>query len=163
MPNDPSGNNQLKISKTIKIIIILILIIAAVGLAIIINALTTPYSSAIRHDIVDGNITLKSGSYEYYNFTVPPNNNAQIRGNFSVCNDSTIEVLIMDEANFARWQSKQNANTFYSSGEQTAANVTATLRSQGTYYIVFDNSFGSAEKNVQTSINEYVYWAQLFR
>lgn len=150
-------------SKTKKVIIISLLVVAAAILVFFINGLTTPLPTAIPQDIVSGNITVKSSSYEYYNFTVPPNDNAQIYGNFSVNNASTIEVFILDEANFARYQSKQTPNTIYSSGEQTAANVTATLRVQGTYYIVFDNSFSSSAKNVQASITENIYRAQLFR
>ncbi|MEM3880591.1 MAG: hypothetical protein QXD19_02460 [Candidatus Bathyarchaeia archaeon] len=77
-------------------------------------------------------------------------------GTFTVSEGmETIKVYIFDSAGFMDWQNSGNASSYYNSGEMTSSNITATLVSPGTYYLVYDNTFSLISKNVTAQVNFY--------
>jgi hypothetical protein len=141
-------------------ILVAVILLAAFYLQKPFNPAPTPVISVI----VDGNFTVNSDSYVYYNFTVysGPTNakiNETVQGTFSVSdgNESTIRVYIMDGANFDNWKNGLESNKYYDSGESSAGNVGATLSSTGTYYLVYDNTYSSVSKSVTTQVS-YAHW-----
>jgi hypothetical protein len=134
---------------------IIVIIGIVVAVAFFTHGFLHPASTPILQYIVNGNITVNASSYVSYNFTVP--STATVDGFFTVSGDinSTIKVYVMDGANLAGWQKGQTASMYYDSGAVNAANVTATLPQSGTYYLVYDNTFSSAAKNVTTQIDCY--------
>lgn len=120
-----------------------------------------PLSTPIVQEVVNGNVTVNSSSYAYYNFTVPSAaSTIQVTGNFTVAGGNNIKVYIMAESNFKNWQNGQSPSTYYNSSELTAGNFTVTLPSGGTYYLVFDNTFSS---NLQKNVDAQVSFAYIPR
>jgi len=154
------ADSQLNRHKANKVLIagavtITVIIGILVSVAFFTHGFLHPASTPILQDIVNGNITVNASSYVSYNFTVP--STATVDGTFIVTGDtnSLIKVYVMDGVNFAELQQGQTASMYYNSGEVNAANVTATLPQSGTYYLVYDNTFSSAAKNVTTQIDCY--------
>src|SRR3972149_6649673 len=158
MPSPNSPNSQSDRSKVNKILVALAVVTAAIvfvgALAVFLNQnnirpFCTPYVGVI----VDGNLTVNAGSYEYYNFTVPSGEpNSKVEGTFTVSGSNDIKVYVLDSANFADWQNGREANMYYDSGELSSGNVTAELPSSGTYFLVYDNTFSTTSKNVTTQV-----------
>lgn len=150
--------------------IALIVAIAVIAVAVILLVAfylqhgTEPASTPVVNAIVDGNLTVNSGSYVYYNFTVysgPPDAiiTDTVQGTFNVSdgNENTIRVYIMDSSNFDDWKDGLDADKYYDSGQSSAGNVTATLSSIGTYYLVYDNTYSTVSKSVTTQVS-YAHW-----
>jgi hypothetical protein len=138
------------------IAVIIVAIAAAVLTAFVMLNEIHPYSTPKIEIIVDGNLTVNSGSYVYYKFTVLSEHVAPtVQGTFTVSgNDQKIRVYIMDSANFADWQDTRNASTYYDSGESNSGNITATLP-VGNYDLVYDNNFSATSKNVTTQVHSW--------
>jgi hypothetical protein len=89
-------------------IVLAVMIIAIV--AVMLTAFVTlngihPVSTPAVEVIVDGNLTVNSGSYMYYNFTVFSQHvEPAVQGTFTVSGiDQKIRVYIMNSANFTNW------------------------------------------------------------
>lgn len=147
-------------------VVIAVIAVAAISLAAFyLQNRNKPASTPVVSVIADGNFTVNSGSYVYYNFTVysGPTNaiiNDTVQGTFSVSdgNEDTIRVYIMDRANFDDWKNGLDSNKYYDSGQSNAGSVTvATLSSSGTYYLVYDNTYSAVSKSVTTQVS-YAHW-----
>jgi hypothetical protein len=137
------------------IVIILVLAITVLTAFVMLNKIH-PASTPKIEIIVDGNLTVNSGSYMYYNFTVFSEHlEPTVQGTFTVSgNDQRIRVYIMDSANFTDWQDTRNASKYYDSGESNSGNITATLP-VGNYELVYDNTFSGTSKNVTTQVRTW--------
>jgi hypothetical protein len=63
----------------------------------------------------------------------------------------------MNATEFVNWQNGQVFSTYYSSGEATAGSITADPPIGYTYYLVYDNTFSTTVKALDTTV--YVmYW-----
>jgi hypothetical protein len=161
MPSQTSSTNQSdrrKANKTLLAVAVAIAVVIVAGLlaAFFINNDFHAASTPIVMEIVNGNLTVNASSYASYNFTVPSSApTATVQGTFTVSggNGNTIKVYVMDGANLADWQNGLNASMYYDSGELSSGNVTATLPSTGTYYLVYDNTFSATSKNVITQVD----------
>jgi hypothetical protein len=113
-----------------------------------------PYPTPVRPDIVNGDITVSAGSYEYINFSL--SNSAYVYptldGTFNVSDGQSIRVYVMDKANFTAWQSQSAAQMYYDSGVVNNGHVAANLPKKGDFVLVYDNTFSSAPKTVNTEV-----------
>jgi hypothetical protein len=138
-------------------IAVIIVAVAAIVLAafVMLNEIH-PVSTPKIEIIVNGNLTVNSGSYVYYNFTVFSEHvEPSVQGKFTVSgSDQKIRVYIMDSANFTDWKDTRNASTYYDSGESNSGNITATLP-VGNYDLVYDNNFSATSKNVTTQVHSW--------
>jgi hypothetical protein len=165
MPSQTSSTNQSdrrKANKTLLAVAVAIAVVVVAGLlaALFINNDFHAASTPIVMEIVNENLTVNASSYASYNFTVPSSAPTSIvQGTFTVSggNRNTIKVYVMDGANFADWQNGLNASIYYDSGALSSGNVTATLPSAGTYYLVYDNRFSAVSKNVTTEMGFYYF------
>lgn len=106
------------------------------------------------YQIVTGNMTINANSFKAYNFTVP-SGAGSISDTFS-CN-GTIRVYVMDSENFANWQNKQIALSYYDSGQVTNGKIdNLALPSSGTYFLVYYNNNDTTAKTV-TSYASFFY------
>jgi hypothetical protein len=138
-------------------IAVIIIAVAAIVLAafVLLNEVH-PVSTPIMEILVDGNVTVNSDSYVYYNFTVFSEHvSPTVQGTFTVSGiDQKIRVYIMDSASVTDWQDTRNASAYYDSGESSSGNITANLPI-GNYALVYDNTFSATSKNVTTQVHSW--------
>ena len=94
--------------------------------------------------ITNGAITVRAAGYLYYKFSVPAGaTNVFVDGHFSATGGTgnDIEVVILNEDNFANFQNHHDAQTYYNSGKVTQNSINAVLPAGETYYLVFNNGF----------------------
>jgi zinc ribbon protein len=104
------------------------------------NLISLPRAQVITNTA----ITVKAAGYDFYKFTVPLGaTNVSVDGHFSATGGAgnDIEVVILNEDNFANFQNHHDAQTYYNSGKVTQDSIHAVLAGGGTYYLVFNNGF----------------------
>jgi len=122
------------------IVTIALIVIFLVGFIVWFATSNQQYSETI----VNGELSVNPGYYEYYSFEVPSDaTNPQLTISFTASGGSgnDIYVYVMDSTDFINWQNGHSAYTIYNSGKVTTASTTVYLPGPGTYYIVFDNTF----------------------
>jgi hypothetical protein len=144
MANQPMSNMPRKIA--IPVLVVL------VGLGLLLSLLLPV---TYTRNIVNETITVYADSIVYFQFTVPSHaSDLQVSVNFSASGglENDIRVYIMDSRNFVNWVNKRGASAYYVS-EQVTANITnILLPSNGTYYLIFDNTSWHSPKSVNTQV-----------
>ena len=151
------------------IIVIVLVVVIVVGVVGAIAAYSyinfaTSNTSNLRLprsvNLVNGQITVQPGQYNYYYFTIPTGaTGITLTGSFTASGGggNDIEVLVMDQTNFANWQNRNQFSSYYDSGQVTTGTVHASLPASGTYDLVYSNRFSTvSSKNVQTTV--YLYY-----
>lgn len=103
----------------------------------------------------DSPIDIPAGSFIDVRFTVSVEgeDNAIIRGEFSVVGGERATILLMSAADFATWQSQGSGNGIYSSGQVVNGEVDEDITESGVYHLVFSNRADTAKtKRVISSI-----------
>jgi hypothetical protein len=96
--------------------------------------------------VLDGEVTVNASLFQVYAFNVPSDAETAITiVSFSVLGNSSkaVRVLIMDQANFTRWENNAQASPLADSGQLNSGEVNITLHSGGTLFLVLDNTFDS--------------------
>jgi hypothetical protein len=110
---------------------------------------------------VNGLIAVNSSTFKVYPFTIPSTATPYtVDGSFAVSgdNESRIKVYIMNTTNLVNWQNGYDFSTYYNSGEATQGNFQITSPpAGGTYFLVFDNTFSTTLKNIDTHADA-MYW-----
>jgi hypothetical protein len=155
---DSSSNRSTPLSTRNKAvgIVVVIGIIGFLGVFFVEVAIHQPVSTPIvvNRVLLNGTISVNVGVY-YVQFIIPSAAfNVQVSGNFTVSGGNNIRVYVMNEANF----NNLGVNGFnfapdYNSGQVATGDINATLRSSGTYYLVYDNSFQASQKIVNTFVH----------
>jgi len=157
--NSSGRSKSHKRTRTVALIAAVSVVIVAILLvAFFIQISNQPESTPIVVNIVNENVTINAGSYEYYHFSVPVGaSSAEVDGTFRVDggSENVIKVYIMDAANFDNWQNGCNSSKNYDSGTLNAGNITATFTSSATYMLIYDNTFSATSKNVTTRAGFY--------
>ena len=127
------------------------------SLKFLIQPQSTTIQNEITESIVTGITDVKAGEYESEEFQVPADaSNAFVRGSFFANSGSVtdIKVMILDQADFARWQDGQEPDDpYYFSGQVTAADIEAKVPNDRTLYLVFDNVFSqTSDKRVEAEL-----------
>lgn len=109
---------------------------------------------------------LHSSATEEKTFTVPPgkrtvfeielNSEKTVRGKFSASGGSgdDIECFIMDKENYENQRHNRSADIIWKSGRTTAGKFKLTLE-EGTYYVIFSNTFSIVSEKVVTFELDY--------
>jgi hypothetical protein len=153
MPSDnqPKSHRARNITVAVTVVVIL-----SASLIVAIEILRPhPVGLPAVNTIMHGLITVNSNTYKVYPFTIPSDvSMKKIEGTFTVSgnNESTIKVYVMNGTSFVNWQNGDAFSTYYNSGEATTGNITAKLTSVGTYFLVYDNTFSTTPKNVDTKV-----------
>jgi hypothetical protein len=132
-------------------IIIVLLFIVGIGVGFwVTRNRPTDYVS----NLVNGLLTINGGNYQYYQFTVPSGaSGIQVSGTFTASGGSgnDIKIYVLGSTSFVNWKNGHSVSTYYNSGQMTTGTISATLPSDGTYYLVYDNTFSLfSQKNVNT-------------
>ncbi|MCW4000399.1 MAG: hypothetical protein NWE93_09180 [Candidatus Bathyarchaeota archaeon] len=108
--------------------------------------------------LLNGQIVINASSYYSYEFTLKDFSWARLEGNFTVSGDSgdCVRLYILDNANFSRWLVKESFDAVYDTGEVNAADLSVLLLPNTTYHIVFDNTFSSFGKEIDSQVNVLV-------
>jgi hypothetical protein len=79
--------------------------------------------------------------------------NAQFAGHFSTSNAPGIEVLLLDDDQYQRFQKKlAPSDVLYMSKMTTNGNIEAKVPHAGTYHLVFDNSHSESSATVKADV-----------
>lgn len=145
------------------VVAVVVIILTVAGLMIFLtqNQLH-PAPTPLRYYIVNDNITVNAGSYICYNFSLSNSANVYptVTGIFSVSSGESMErplirVCVMTYANFTAWQNEKPVGTIYDSAFVHNGTVTADLPLNGDYVLVYDNTFGSISKIVNTTVSTF--------
>lgn len=101
--------------------------------------------------IVRDKFTVEARQYRLFTF-VNERDSAEVKGRFEAQGGSgnDIEVILLNRDGFTNWKNHHQANTFYSSGRVTVANIYAKIP-RGEYYLIFSNAFSLASNKVVTA------------
>lgn len=97
---------------------------------ITINPLTTT--------VIDWDGAIQAGYYKYWSENIE--SNYRIHGNFSV-DAHDINFLILDESNYENWRNNNSYNYIVRVSRSAGSSFSATIPTDGTYYIILDNTF----------------------
>ena len=96
--------------------------------------------------------TLKAGTYQAYNFTIPSGTGQII----DIYNATVpIRVYVMNSADFTVWQNGQPANSYYSAQASNGYIDNVRLPLSGVYFLVYDNSDGATTVTVNSQANYF--------
>jgi hypothetical protein len=116
-----------------------------------------PSSSPVARtiQIVNGTANVNASAYLDYSFIIPPNSsNIHVSGAFSVQGGgSGIVVYIFDSTNFDNYASGAYFGALYQTSQTTTAVISSNLYSNGTYYLVLDNTLSLIAQTVTIQAN----------
>ncbi len=139
-------------------VLIVFIVAGSIG-AVLILSKKTPSSSPMAHaiQIVNGTVTVNANGYVDYVFSIPPGSSSiHVSGNFTVQGNggSGIIVYIFDSTNFDNYEIGAYFGALYQSSQTTTAPIDSNLDSNGTYYLVLDNTLSTIAQtvNIQASV-----------
>ncbi len=109
------------------------------------------------YQVVDTVVNVQAGKFEDYSVQVPAGNTKLVLfGSFSTTPaGSSMEVLVMNLANFDNWRNSNPAGKYYDSGTVATGTFSVTLPDgDDTYYVVYAN-YSSFAVQVQTAVLLY--------
>jgi len=108
--------------------------------------------------IVNGTANVNASAYVDYQFVIPPDSSSiHVSGTFTVQGGSGIIVYIFDSTNFDNYASGAYFGALYQSSQTTAAAISSNLYSNGTYYLVLDNTLSTITQTVNMQANVTYY------
>ena len=66
--------------------------------------------------------------------------------------DGSIDIAVMSENNFQRWQTGETPDVIYSPGLTPRASFRLPIEDSGTYYLIFSNTQASDSRVVKSEI-----------
>ena len=105
---------------------------------------------------MNGTANVNAGAYVDYQFIIPPNSsNIHVSGTFTVQggSGSGIIVYIFDSTNFDNYANGSYFGALYQSSQTTTAPISSNLDSNGTYYLVLDNTLSTINQTVNIQAN----------
>lgn len=132
-------------------VIVVLIILSSLLFALILNSHPASTPEVVNRSLLHGTVIVDAESFWYLQFTIPSRaNDIQISGSFTVLGQgSDIQIYFMNETIF-NGNAIPNSGAYYDSKRVSTANYTFTLPSGGTYYLIYDNTFSSQPKNVDT-------------
>ena len=137
---------------------VLIIFIVAGSITAVVILSKKPSSPPIEYTIpiVNGAANVNAGAYVDYLFIIPSNSSSiHVSGMFTVQGDGGggIVVYIFDSTNFDNYEIGAYFGALYQSSQTTAAPISSNLDSNGTYYLVLDNTFSKIAQTVNVQAN----------
>ena len=138
--------------------LIIFIVAGSVGAVLILSQKTpsSPLPKAHTIKIVNGTTNVTAGKYVDYPFIIPSNSSSiHVSGSFAVQGDSTsgIIVYIFDSTNFDNYATKSYYGALYQSSQTTTSPISSNLDSNGTYYLVLDNTLSTINQTVNIQAN----------
>jgi hypothetical protein len=113
-------------------------------------------SIPVTDDLALGSFVVPSRQTHEVKITVDGNRmrNARLAGHFSVQNGPAIQVMLLDQEQYAAFRKDAKPGNFdYLSRKTTDGNIDVSIPHTGMYYIIFDNSSGeSASVTVKADV-----------
>jgi hypothetical protein len=108
----------------------------------------------ISQPIASGRITVNARDFVAYPVSVPEGcKQAKVEGDFETA-AYMVELLIMDDKNFANWKNHLPATPLYSSGRLSHVSINLQLASSAKrYYFVMNNRTSTHSQIVQARLN----------
>jgi hypothetical protein len=118
---------------------------------------SNPFAQGVRQllgrkpdqPVLNNSFQVSAHSFRYYKFSLPEGSkHMALVGHFEV-SAGDIEVYLLSELAFGRWQKGNAVPSIYQSGKQSEQTIQQTLPTgAGVYYVVFSNKSdpGSAKK-----------------
>ena len=82
-------------------------------------------------------LTVSASNYSFLPVTLQ--GGVTVEGSLQVGNGQGIALYVMDEANFAQWQTRHTGQVLLANPMAMSYNFTITPKVTGTYYFIFDN------------------------
>ena len=122
---------------------------------IILNKNPSPSPIAHTIQIVDATANIDAGAYVDYPFIIPSNSsNIHVSGTFTVQGGSGgIIVYIFDSTNFYNYETGGYFGGLYQSSQTTTGLISSNLDTNGTYYLVLDNTLSKINQTVNIQAN----------
>ena len=142
-------------------VLIIFIVAGSIG-AVLILSKKPPSLPPMAHtiQIVNGTATVNASAYVDYVFSIPPGaSSIHVSGNFTVqaSRGSGIIVYIFDSTNFDNYEIGAYFGALYQSSQTTTALISSNLDSNGTYYLVLDNTLSTAAQTVNIQANATYY------
>ena len=99
--------------------------------------------------------TIPTRSSETCTFDAPPGlRRVRIVGEFRVSGgpDDTIEVWVMDDAQFTKWQNQHSVETIYNSKKLSQGLLNLFLTQPGKFHVIFSNDSSDTPKSVEARL-----------
>lgn len=152
----------------VAVVLIVVVVVAVVGGVLLVGFVANRVSNTISKqqvvNIVNETITIQPGHYNYYWVNIPTGSTIiHIAGTFTVSGGggyyggNYVEVLVMDQTNYANWQNQLQSSPLYDSGQVASGTISASLTTSGKYYLIYSNNYSSTIKTVQTTASLYYY------
>ena len=106
--------------------------------------------------IVNGEVNVNASAYVDYPFTIPSGaTSIHIAGVFTVQSGGVggVTVYIFDSTNFDSYEVGAYFGALYQSSQTTTAPISSNLDSNGTYYLVIDNTLSTIAQTVNIQAN----------
>ena len=103
-----------------------------------------PAVQSLAQAIVNGAFIVEPRTFKPFKIVVTPEMaNARLEGTFSATGArNDIEVTLLTEAQFTKWQNRRAFEATFASGRVTSGNIAVELpATPGTYFVVFSNRF----------------------
>jgi hypothetical protein len=120
----------------------------------------SPTTYNLTETVVSGAFIVEPRTFKPFKITLTPGmSNARVEGSFTASGArNDIEVTLLNELQYANWQSRQKFDAAYVSGRVTSAKIAITLPAgPGTYYMVFSNRFSIISNKAVTADVQLVY------
>jgi hypothetical protein len=139
-------------------LVLIVFIVAGSTGAVVILSKKNPSPPPIAHtiQIVNRTANVNASTYVDYQFIIPPNaSSIHVSGTFTVQggSGSGIIVYIFDSSNFEDYATGSYFGALYQSGQTTTALISSNLDSNGTYFLVFDNTLSTITQTVNIQAN----------
>jgi hypothetical protein len=119
-----------------------------------ISSSPSPIAQAIQ--IVNGTANVAAGAYVDYPFIIPANSSSiHVSGTFTVQggSGSGIIVYIFDSTNYYNYADGSYFGGLYQSSQTSTALISSNLDTNGTYFLVLDNTFSTIAQTVNIQAN----------
>jgi hypothetical protein len=105
--------------------------------------------------VVNGTVNVGAGAYLDYPFVIPSNSSSiHVSGMFTVQEGSGgVIVYIFDSTNFDNYEDNSYYGALYQSSQTTTSPISSNLDSNGTYYLVLDNTLATFNQTVNIQAN----------
>ena len=103
--------------------------------------------------IADETFTVPGNTFREFRFTVDTDvqQGVFLQGTVEV-EDGSIDIAVMSENNFQRWQTGETPDVIYSPGLTPRASFRLPIEDSGTYYLIFSNTQASDSRVVKSEI-----------
>lgn len=120
-------------------------------LIVSLQSLADHTATAQSRRLVQQTSTVSAGNYVYVRFDIG-RDGAIVSGRFYAQGGSgnDIKVLVLDTDGFENWRNGHSTPTYYNSGQVTVGSINIRL-AQGTYYLIYANTFSLVTNKVVTA------------